>query len=167
MKTVIRISTNYSGEQSYQDRDDSIYNIVNEGIEVHCEIANNRMINIVEEIKNYSTNRDDFKNKTTVSAIGYVQSEWQDYELYHNEEDGSNDLELLIEELKKTFTHHNNYFVEKFEREEINGKNFDSEPHDYTFFHIRHIEFPDKEDVLKEYIDIYGKDYDEVIIEIN
>jgi len=76
-------------------------------------------------------------------------------------------LRLLIDELKKTFTHNNDYIVEKFEREYFNGKKFDSDPHYYTSFCIRHIEFPEEEDILKEYISIYGEDYDEVIIETN
>ena len=162
MKTVIRISTDYNGYGSYEDRNENISNLVNEGMEVHCEVVNNRLINIVEDVKNYQTSKDDFKKVTTVTATGYVQGDLQDYRLYHNEEEGSNDLTLLVEELKKTFTHHNNYLVEKFEREEINGKNFDAEPHDYTTFHIRHIEFPSEEEILEEYLAIYGKDYDDV-----
>ena len=61
----------------------------------------------------------------------------------------------------------NDYWVEKFEQTEINGKKFNAEPHDHTSFCIRHIEFPEKEEVLEEYIEIYGKDFDESIIEID
>ena len=164
MKTVIRISTDYNGDCSLRERNDNIYNLVNDCIEVHCEISNTRMVNIIEGVKNYSTNKEDFKNVTHVIASGYVQGDYQEYKLYHNQPEGDNDLRLLVEELEKTFTHYNDYVVEKFEREEINGKNFDADPHDYTAFCVRHIEFPDKEDVLKEYIAIYGEDYDEVEI---
>lgn len=165
MKTVIRISTDYNGDCSIQERNDNIYNLVNDGgIQVHCEISNDRIVNIVEDIKNYSTNREDFKNVTIVDAVGYSQGDWQQYSLYHNEDEDSQELGWLVDELKKSFTHYNDYIVEKFDREEINGKNFDADPHDYTSFCVRHIEFPDKEDVLKEYIAIYGEDYDEVEI---
>ena len=76
-------------------------------------------------------------------------------------------FEELIEELKKSFTHMNDYWVAKTEQEEINGKKFNAEPHEYTSFYIRHIEFPDKEDVLKEYVERYGEDFDECIIDID
>jgi len=167
MKTVIRISTNYMGDLSTEERNNSIDSIVNGGIKVHCEIENNRMVNIVEDIKNYQTDKEDFKNKIVIHATGYTQSEWQRYTVYHNETEENKELDILIEELERSFTHQNEYLVQKFERETINGKIFDAEPHDITTFCIRHIEFPEEEDVLKEYLEIYGKDYDEVILEID
>ncbi len=167
MKTIIKITNDYNSQLSYDERNEDINCIVNDGLDCFCEVRNNEFTNIVEEQKNYFSVKEDYKNKTIVEAKGYSQGEWQTYILYHNVEEDDNDLQWLIEELKKSFTHMNDYWVEKFEQTEINGKKFNAEPHDYTSFCIRHIEFPEKEDVLKEYVEIYGEDFDECIIEIN
>ena len=167
MKTIIKITNDHYSTASHDEFLENVNCIVNDGLEVFCEIENNRMTNVVEHQKNYIFNKEDAKNKTIVEATGYSQGDWQTYILYHNVEDNNNDLQLLIEELEKTFTHMNDYWVEKFEQTEINGKKFNAEPHDHTSFCIRHIEFPEKEEVLEEYIEIYGKDFDESIIEID
>jgi hypothetical protein len=58
--------------------------------------------------------------------------------------------------------------VEKFEYVEINSKKMiAAEAHDSTSMFIRHAEFPTKEDIQKEYNEIYGEDYDEIHIESN
>tara|TARA_S200002703_G_scaffold10590_1_gene9916 strand:- start:2357 stop:2860 length:504 start_codon:yes stop_codon:yes gene_type:complete len=167
MKTIIKITNDYMSENSHNEFISNIDSIINDGIEVFCEIKNNRMTNIVEEQKNYIFNKEDAKNKTVVEAKGYSQSEWQTYILHHNAEESNNDLQLLVEELKKSFTHMNDYWVVKFEQIEIDGKKFNGDPQDFTSFCIRHIEYPDKEDVLKEYVEIYGEDFDEYIIKID
>jgi hypothetical protein len=167
MKTVIRISNDYLSNDAYNNHVEEIDTLVNEHINCHCEVANKTFHNLVEEQKRYATTKDEFKNKTIVDAIGYSQGDWQQYTIYHNLEEDSKELCWLIDELKKSFTHMNDYVVEKFEREEINGKNFDAEPHDYTSFSIRDIEFPEKNDILERYNYIYGIDYDEVILDIN
>ena len=166
MKTIIRITEDVYSEGSYNEHVDEINYLVNNEIEVDCKISNDRFLNQVEEQKNYNTNREDFKNKTTFTAIGYVQGDWQEFTLYHNEPDDSVALQRLVDELKKSFTHFNDYTVEKFERTEIDGKVFNSDPYDYTNFSIRHIEFPDEDDIKEAYLEIYGKDYDEIEIEI-
>lgn len=167
MKTVIRISQNYMSDLSYELFKEELYYLVNEtDLEILCKIKNDKFINPVEQAKNYSTDGVEFKYKTTIEAKGYSQSDWQKYLIFHNVEKDNENLIRLVDELKKSFTHMNDYWVEKFERIEIDGKIFDAEPHDYTSLCIRDIEFPDEDDVLKTYLDIYGKDYDEVIINI-
>ena len=167
MKTVIRITNDYQNDGAYRQYIEEIDNLVNVEVNCYCEIANNDYINVIEQQKRYATTKDEFKNVTVVEARGYSQGDWQQYTVYHDLEDDSKELGWLVGELKNSFTHMNDYQVEKFEREEINGKNFDAEPHDYTALPIRHTEFPDKDDVLKEYNEIYGEDYDECIIEID
>ena len=167
MNTIIRISEDYMCSISHDQFIDEIDYLVNEEIEVFCEVKNDRLINVIEEQKRYLSGKESFKNKCVVTATGYSQSDWQEYVIYHNEDEYSLSLQRLKDELKKTFTHMNDYAVEKFERTVINGKKFDAEPHDFTHFSIRHIEFPDKDDVLKEYLDIYGKDFDEVEFNLN
>lgn len=166
MKTNIRISTDYYSQGAYSEFRDEINYLVNECIECYCEVKNNSLVNQVEEEKNYTSHKGQFKNKTIVEAKGYSQGEWQTYTLHHNLDENNDDLMRLVDELEKSFTHMNDYTVEKFESEEINGKVFNAEPHDYTNFSIRHIEFPDEDDVLKEYLEIYGKDFDECITDL-
>lgn len=166
MKTIIRISADYQSTTSYDEFIETINNLVNE-MDVFCEIKNARCINVVEQQKEYTSNKEDYKNSTTIEAKGYSQGDWQTYVLYHNVDNNDENLKLLVSELEKSFTHQNDYSVEKFEQTEINGKVFNANPHDYTTFCIRHIEFPEKEDVIAEYNEIYGEDYDECIIEID
>lgn len=167
MKTVIRISTDYQSTESYDDFVEQVTQLVNELVEVHCEVKNKDFTNIVEKVQKTYVDRDTLTKCISFSATGYCQSEWQGYVLRYNCEDDNIYLKQLIDELKKSFTHMNDYCVHKFEREVINGKNFDAEPHDYTAFSIRDIEFPEKEQVLARYNEIYGEDYDIVIVEVD
>lgn len=167
MKTIVRIIDNCTSDNAYNDWKESVEQIVNGELIVHCEIANSDYNNVVEDVKNYQTDINDFKKQTTVIAKGYSQGDYINYTLYHNEKEDSKPLRWLVEELEKTFTHQHDYWVEKFERAEIDGKTFDAEPHDYTSFCIRHDEFPDREEVRESYIAIYGEDFDEIIVDIN
>lgn len=166
MKTIIKISNDYYSDLSYQMFREQINYLVNE-LDIFCEVKNDKFENIVEREKRYLSSKDDYKNKTIVNAIGYSQGDWQEYILYHNLDENDNDLKILVDELKKSFTHFNDYFVEKFEQEEIKGKKFNSEVLDITSFSITDIEFPDENDILDAYIEIYGKDFDKCIIEVD
>jgi len=161
MKTIIRITNDYQSTQSYDDYKEEINQITSE-IDVSCHLSNSNYINLVGEQSNA-----EFKNQTSFSATGYSQSDWQRYNLKYNCEENDPNLMQLITLLKRSFTHQHDYLAQKFEREEINGKNFDAEPHDFTGISIRDIEFPEKDDVQKAYNECYGKDYDELIIEID
>ena len=165
MKTIIRITNDYNGTLSYDNFKEDINYLVNE-MDIFCEVKNNNLNNIVEDEKNYAGNKDDYSKQTIVNATGYSQNEWETYVLYHNLEEDDRNLISLVKQLKRSFTHFNDYQVEKFERTTIDGKDFDSEPHDYTCLCIDFIEFPEKEDIIKEYNEIYGVDYEEYIIEI-
>lgn len=168
MKTVVRITNDYQSDNAYQSWREDIKDLLNEtDLMVSCSIANTRMRNTVEELKDYQTFEGDFEKTTTVQATGYVQAEWQTYTIKHNEEDDDANLAELVSLLKKTFTHKNDYSVEIFERAEIDGKNFDADPHEHQSFSITHIEFPDKDDVKKAYVEIYGEDFDEIEVNIN
>ena len=171
MKTIIKITNDNFSELSYNYYVENLNYLVNE-LNVFCELKNNDYINLIEQEKRYTSDKDDYKNKIEVTAKGYSQSDWQTFILYYNENELNTpqkrmEFSDLIKQLERNFTHFNDYIVEKFEQTEIDGKKFNSDPHDYTSFCIMHTEFPDKDDVLKEYLEIYGKDYDEVIIELN
>jgi len=165
MKTIIRITNDYNGTLSYDNFKEDINYLVHE-MDIFCEVKNNNLNNIVEDEKNYAGNKDDYSKQTIVNATGYSQNEWETYVLYHNLEEDDRNLISLVKQLKRSFTHFNDYQVEKFERTTIDGKDFDSEPHDYTCFCIDFIEFPEEKDIIKEYNEIYGIDYDEYIVEI-
>ena len=165
MKTIIRITNDYNGTLSYDNFKEYINYLVHE-MDIFCEVKNNNLNNIVEDEKNYAGNKDDYSKQTIVNATGYSQNEWETYVLYHNLEEDDRNLISLVKQLKRSFTHFNDYQVEKFERTTIDGKDFDSEPHDYTCLCIDFIEFPEKKDIIKEYNEIYGVDYEEYIIEI-
>ena len=157
MKIVIRISEDIMSDEAYTRWREDIDYIVSE-IDVDCIISNKRFNNTI----GYDGSRP-YESKKIVTARGYCQSEWQEYTLLHNGLECEKDLlDMLANLLSKTFTHNNNYYVEKFERTEIDGKVFNSEPHDFTSFCITDIEFPEKEDIINAYLHEYGKDYDEV-----
>ena len=171
MKTIIKINNDYYSYLAYQSKVDDINYIVNE-INVLCETTNNKYINLIEQEKRYSSEKEDYKNKIIIEAIGYCQSEWQTYTLYYNEKELKTPMHKmyfsdLIQHLERSFTHNNDYSVEKYEQTKIDGKIFNAEPHDYTSFSIVHTEFPDDNDIIKEYKSIYGKDYDTYIIDNN
>ena len=171
MKTIIKITKDYNSDLAYQSKVDDINMIVNE-INVLCETKNNSYINLIEQEQRYSSEKEDYKNKIIIEAKGYSQSEWQTYTLYYNEKElktPQNRMYFsdLIQNLERSFTHENDYSVEKYEQTEINGVLFNSEPHDYTSFSIVHTEFPEDNDIIKEYKSIYGIDYDTYLIDNN
>jgi flagellin-like hook-associated protein FlgL len=159
MKTVIEITNDYYSNNSYDYYKEELQELYSQ-IDVLVTVANNDYNNLLESDKD----KEDYKHTLQVDAKGYSQSEWQTYTIYYNDNE---DLEYLVSLLEKSFTHFNDYIVSKFESQEINGKEFSAEPHDYTNFSISNIEFPEKEDVLKAYTDMYGKDYDKVIVNID
>jgi hypothetical protein len=158
MKTQVKITNDDYGQTAYDNYIEDINYLVNEQNNVFCEIKNNRFTNIVEDEKNYSSSPDDYRNKTIIEAKGYTQGEWQDYVIYHNKP-----IQALKKQLKRSFTHFNGYCVEKSEYFEKDGKLFVSEPHDFTSFVIDWIEFPSDEEVILEYINNFGNDFDKII----
>ena len=171
MKTIIKITNDYNLDLSYQSKVDDINMIVNE-INVLCKTKNNSYINLIEQEKIYASEQEDYKNKIVIEAKGYSQGEWQTYTLYYNEKEIKTPqhkiyLSDLIQHLERSFTHNNDYSVEKYEQTEIDGQMFNSESHDYTSFSIVHTEFPDDNDIIEEYKSIYGVDYDIYLIDNN
>jgi len=166
MKTIIEIKNNYDGDGAYHEFIDEVSFFVNE-IELHCEVSNDRFTNIVEQQKNYFTDKSKFKHKTVVEAKGYSQGDWEEYTIFHNEPKDSTMLQGLVDELEKTFTHMNDYVAEVYEQTEVDGKIFNAEPHEHIYFSIRHTEFPEKDDVLSEFDSLFGLEYDEITINID
>ena len=166
METILKIKQDFNGDLSYQYFTDEINYLVN-NIDIFCKIKNNQFFNIVEQEKNYNSSKEQYKNKTIVEAYGYYQGDWQTYVLYHNLEQTNIDLIYLCDELKKTFTHFNDYDAQIIKRIEIDGILYESETVESFWFCIRYIEFPDQNDILEAYNDIYGINYDSYEIDIN
>jgi hypothetical protein len=162
MKTIIEIHNDYNSNDSSDYYKEELQELTTD-MEIYVTV-DNRMFNC--PLKDKEGEKENFRYRLIVSAKGYSQSEWQVYNVYHNDKDDEK-LAFLTDLLEKSFTHYNDYIASKFERQEINGKEFSAEPHDYTNFSIRDIEFPTEEDVLNAYTEMYGKDYDEVIVSID
>ena len=112
-KIGIKISQDCYGETSYNNYIEDINYLVNE-LDVFCDIANDNFENIVENEKMYESKPTDYLHKTVVEAKGYYQREWQVYTIYHSEP-----IDSLIKQLQRSFTHFNDYIVEKYEYIEI------------------------------------------------
>ena len=165
-KTEIEINIDNFGSLSYEYFKEAINELVNE-MDLLCEVKNDKFINIVEDEKRYHSNKEDYKNTFTVSAKGYSQSDWQEYIIYTNEDEESNNMVVLREHLKKSFTHFNDYSVNKYDIKTIEGEENRGEAYDYTTFCINYIDFPTNEEIEREYLAIYGKDYDSININIS
>lgn len=164
MKTIIKITNDYMSTLSYDTWREDIQYLIDEELNVRVTTSNSRFIN---PCKSTEYNDTQFDTAITVTAKGYSQGDWQDYTIdYNKNEVDKKYLDQLVKALERSFTHQNDYQVEKFEQTEINGKKFNAEPHDFTSFCVTDVEFPDEEDVLNAYQEIYGKDYNKVIINI-
>lgn len=161
MRTIVRITNDYNSTLSFDMWKEDLTNLVDE-IDILCEVSNRDYRNPIKS----TGSEDDYKNSLSINAHGYSKSDWQEYVIHYNEL-SDEVISQLTELLEKSFTHKNDYWVEKFEQTEINGKVFNADPHDYTSFCINHIEFPDGSDIKNEYNNIYGVDYDDMIIEVD
>ena len=76
-------------------------------------------------------------------------------------------FESLLNQLKRSFTHFNDYYCQKYEYMEIDGKKYiEKESFDSTALVIDYLEFPNEEEVKQEYISMYGIDFDTIEINI-
>ena len=163
-KIHLKIEADYFSGSAHADYIEEINELVNEN-NIFCVVKNSRYNNIIEDAKEYSSEIEDFTKNVIVEAKGYSQGDWQTYILYYN--DYSDSLDRLIKALEKTFTHKNDYIVNKYEVIIIDGEEYTSEIIYSTWFSITNIEFPENEDIIEEYNSQYGIDYDKIEIEIN
>ena len=161
----IEITNDYNSELSYDIRNENIRYLLTE-LDLYCEVSNTNYINIVEDLKSYSSNKEDYNTFTTVEAIGYSQGECQRYKLYYNKDINKQYLKQLVTLLERSFTHQNDYFCTKKEILLLDGKEYETTL-DYTSFCINTIEFPEAKDIIKEYTEQYGEDYDKILVDID
>lgn len=164
-KTKVTIENHYSSMFSYENWREDISYLATE-LNVFIDSNSREYSNPIEN----KTTAEDFKHSISVVAKGYSKGEWIDYTIRYNKDEVRSKesklyLEELIEQLKRSFTHKHDYFVTKTEVTPVNGKDFESEPIDYTSFCINNVEFPEKEDIERAYLEHYGKDFD--IIDFN
>lgn len=164
---TVTIMNDYNSSLSYELRNENIEYLLSQ-LDLYCEVSNSNFINMVEQLQQNETYKDNYKDILTVNTTGYSQRDWQEYKLYYNKKNTDiNTLNRLVNELEKSFTHQNDYFVTKYEEVTINNKVYKSEPIDYNSFCITNIEFPDDDDIIKEYINRFGIDYDNIEINID
>lgn len=173
MKNKINTTTKVVIKKDYNTN--LCYDIWNEDIsylltklDLCCEIKNNSFVNIIEELqttKNYSNN---YKDNLIVNAVGYSQSDWQKYTIYYNKDDVNKSyLKQLIKLLEKSFTHLNDYIAYVDELVTIDNKTYSSESTEYLGFCVNQIEFPQSENIIKEFKEQYGIEYDIIECTIN
>ena len=162
METTIKIviSTDYYSGLSDMKYEDDINYLANE-LDVFAEISNNDYTNIIEEQKRYSSSKEDYNGSVLVESTGYSQGEWQRTKIYYNKEDDNIQLlEQLTTLISRMFTHRNDYSVVKKEVIHHNGREYETDI-DHATFSINHIEFPEEEDIIREYDETYGGNYDD------
>ena len=154
-KTIVRIEPDYMSGTGYDEWSEDVNQLAS-GLDVSCTISNKEYMlpfDSGQDVESYA-------HTLRVSARGYVQSEWQEYKLHYNSQ--SDELNALVSQLGKTFTHKHDYLASKHKAVTISGKEYTREAHDLTWFSISAVEFPEKKDVFREYVEIYGTEHDRI-----
>ena len=167
-KTInLSISTCNDSQNAWDNYIDDINYVVNE-LNIHCEISNNRLVNIIEQQQTYISDINDYKNNTVIESKGYSQSDWQTYNLHYNDFESKEQealFDYLIKLLKRSFTHFNNYYFELIESIIVEGKEYENkEPIENGVFIIDWIESPNNDDILAAFNNEYGLNYDKHVI---
>ena len=158
MKNIARISRDYNSQLSDDIWNEDLNEYI-QSLDVFIE-TNNRQFSI-DTIRNQRKTIDEFDITNegdaqciSLDAKGYVQSEWESYWVYYKCTD--KEVSPLIEHLKKTFTHRNDYLLENVE-ELITGH---SKVVDRCVINVDYPEFPELKDIVKVIEDNLAK-YDE------
>ena len=113
MKNIARISKDYHSQLSNDIWNEDLNEYI-QSLDVYIRPRNNNFS--YDALKNQTRSIFDFyyTNKCiVVEAKGYVQSEWESFSVYYKCRD--KEVNPLIEHLKKTFTHRNDYLIENVE----------------------------------------------------
>jgi len=153
MKTIIKVKPDYDSSLAWELYKEFLQTI-SEDQNIHVTNKNSDFLNVLPT----DGYKEDYKNQITIECNGYVQSEWDTYTIWYNKL--TDDIKLLAEELKKVFTHKNEYYLQEIEELESGH----SKVIDTYGLVISNVEFPDKEDIEKEIKEQYDLKYDELII---
>jgi hypothetical protein len=153
MKKILNVKNDYDSGNSFEFYKEDLLNLFNE-LDVYVENTNTDFYSVFKN----KNNKDSYKNKITVECKGYSQSDWDRYVIYYN---AINDnIKLLAKELKKLFTHKNDYVIKEIEM--LNSGH--SKIIEHHYFSIMNVEFPEKEDIENAIQDQLNLNYDELII---
>lgn len=147
MKTVVTITHSEYNNEAYEIWSEAVSYYLQE-LNIHVERKNLRYT--LPHYTNMTLNQP-YKS-IELGATGYSQSDWQSYIIYYEiGEEKKPEFKWLIEELRKTFTHKNQYVVSVTQETKIDGKLFKSETLEIDSIVINDIEFPDGDDVRNAY----------------
>ena len=143
MKNIARISKDYHSQLSDDIWNEDLNEYI-QSLDVYIRPRNNNFS--YDALKNQTRSIFDFyyTNKCiVVEAKGYVQSEWESFSVYYKCRD--KEVNPLVEHLKKTFTHRNDYLVENVE-ELITGH---TKVVERCVVNVNDPEFPELQDIVK------------------
>ena len=163
-KTILEVYNDYDSNFAYEDYKENINGLASELDIIIFNKNDEKFDNIISDRQKtkYCTNhKDSYKNSITIDCVGYSQSDWDTYTIYYN--DMTNDLKYLCKELKRLFTHKNDYLIKEIELLD-SGHSKVINTHSIM---INYIEFPTNKDIA-ETIKHYGiGDFDEIIFNNN
>ena len=153
MKTILKVKPNYDSSLAWDMYKESLRTI-SEDQDIHVVNQNRNFLNVLPT----DGNVEDYENQIEIVCRGYVQGEWDTYTIYYHELTDS--IKLIAEELKKLFTHQNDYCIQEIEKLD-SGHSKVIDTHGLI---ISDVEFPEKEDIKNAIQDQLNLDYDELII---
>tara|TARA_R100001377_G_C3139861_1_gene92273 strand:- start:137 stop:607 length:471 start_codon:yes stop_codon:yes gene_type:complete len=156
METILKITNDYESNFSYQIYREGLVELSND-LDIVVQNTNREMMNILEH---KDTNVDGYVQSIQIECKGYSQSDWDTYTIHYNQMTA--DLEILIEELSRVFTHKHDYFIQEVE---VLDSGHELVVDQHTIF-INHIEFPTKLDILEQ-IESNGIEYDKLKFNLN
>ena len=158
-KTKLVVKNDYESNFSWELYKDNLHDLLY-GLDVRVENENDRMSNVLSRVNSH-IKASEYKHYLSVDCKGYSQSEWDEYKIYFDYDKGFVEeisrIEDTLEELKKLYTHKNDYVVQKIEElDSGHTKKLES-----FHFSILDIEFPSNSDI-KYRIDEEMIEYDEI-----
>jgi len=139
---ILEVFNDYESRNAHELYKDDLISLCQD-LDIRIENSTNKLYNILESVNSYKE-PSEYKKHITVSCKGYTKGEYDIYKLYFNSY--NDNIKHLKEELKKLFTHKNDYIIKSFEVLETGHK---KEIENY-FISITDVEFPENEDIKKE-----------------
>ena len=147
MKNIAKITRDYDSQLSDDMWNEDLNEYI-QSLDVFIEKCNRQFS--FDAIRNQRRGFEEFDNSNNgnaqcivIDAKGYSQSEWENFTLYYKCSD--KEVNPLVEHLKKTFTHRNDYLVENVE-ELITGH---TKVIDRCVVNVNDPEFPELQDIVK------------------
>jgi len=162
-KMKLEVSLDYDSDNAWDLYKDCILDMII-GLDVRIDNSNSKNINIFEGVSNYKKGVE-YKNYIDVRCVGYSQSDWDEYKIYFDYSNTSEEfksIEGVAKELKKIYTHKNDYIVKQIEVLDSGHEKLLNT----FYFPIMDIEFPNESDIIYQ-IDDELIEYDEIEFKLN